>query len=179
MKNKEWAFTDKSGWPSRGEWDNEPDKVQFITQSGLPGLIVRNGSGALCGYVGIGKAHPLHGMSYSACTLNPKCEEETYCEHSPEYLFSVHGGITFADVCQENREHGICHIPEEGEEEPLFWFGFDCSHAGDVSPSYDGLFGPSSQGMPTGWGGVYQYRNIEYVKKQIESLAKQLTEYCK
>lgn len=55
---------DKSKYP-RGEWDNEPDKVQWKTEAGFPALIVRSQTfGALCGYVGVPKGHPAYEKHY-------------------------------------------------------------------------------------------------------------------
>lgn len=40
MQCREYTTKDKSDWP-RGEWDNEPDKVQFQDEAtGLPCLII-------------------------------------------------------------------------------------------------------------------------------------------
>lgn len=138
---------DKTSW-SRGEWDREPDKCQFLTEAGLPGLIVRVPSGALCGYVGLAEGHKLHGMSYDDVDV------------------SVHGGLTFSNSCQADADEttGICHKPSEGEPEHVWWFGFDCAHSGDKLPGYQSKFF-SANG---------RYRNWAYVKNEVESLAKQL-----
>jgi hypothetical protein len=48
-----------------GEWDNEPDKIQFFEPySAYTCLIVRNQFGALCGYVGIPETHPYFEKGY-------------------------------------------------------------------------------------------------------------------
>lgn len=96
----EWARLDKSSWGD-GPWQNEPDKVQWLDEAtGLDCLIVRNNGGALCGYVGVPESHPWHGKDYSQCTQTPACDE-SYCDHTPEHRLRVHGGITFADGCNE------------------------------------------------------------------------------
>lgn len=95
---REYRTIDKSGWRD-GAWQNEPDKVQWVDEAtGLDCLIVRNGGGALCGYVGVPEGHPWHGLDYMSCTQRPTCDDR-WCEHSPETLASVHGGITFAASC--------------------------------------------------------------------------------
>lgn len=66
----------------------------------------------------------------------------------------------------------ICHAPSEGDTE-IWWFGFDCSHAGDVAPGIDSDL--KSLGMPTGWGDVNRYRNFAYVEREVVSLANQLS----
>lgn len=102
--------------------------------------------GHLCGYVGVGKQHSWYSKRYSDCTLarakhrgeRPEdsegdfpikkiswyqshivkkltCEEE-YCNHRPESIIDVHGGITYSG-------YGYDPIPRDGE----WWFGFDCA----------------------------------------------------
>jgi hypothetical protein len=61
---------------------------------------------------------------------------------------------------------GICHRPAAGEPDRVWWFGFDCAHAGDISPGYDSILGRS-------WP-ESTYKTIEYVKAQIADLAQQL-----
>lgn len=144
-----YNYVDKSEW-TRGEWDDEPDKVQFQDhETGLPCLIVRGNSGALCGYVGVTQDHPFYGRDYDDVPVN------------------VHWGLTFSDRCQHREDHtGICHIPCEGEPDNVWWLGFDCAHSGDFCPSYSDMYG-----FP---GDVY--RNIEFVKSEVECLARQIWE---
>src|SRR5581483_7299765 len=104
---------DKSIWP-RGEWDDEPDKKQWQDkETGLPCLIVRGGGGALCGYVGVSEGHPFFGKDYGDIDDNLDC----------------HGGITFADFCAHTNDESrhICHKPDPGEPDRVWWLGFDCS----------------------------------------------------
>ena len=65
MQTIEYKTVDKSNW-ERGEWDNEPDKKQWLDEAtGLPCLIVRAPvTGSLCGYVGIAPEHPLFAIGY-------------------------------------------------------------------------------------------------------------------
>lgn len=147
MDTLTYTFVDKTKWP-RGEWDAEPDKMQWQDDAtGLPCLVVRGPVGALCGYVGVAEGHPLHGKSYSDDAV---------------YDVRVHGGLTFDGPCQE-REHGICHIPAPGDPDPVWWFGFDCAHGGDKAPAYD--HGILSDG---------DYRNLAYVQNECRELAEQL-----
>lgn len=146
MEYLEYKFADKSTWP-RGEWDDEPDKVQWQDEkTGLPCLIVRGSSGSLCGYVGVADGHRHYGRDYSDCDVE------------------VHGGLTFAEFCAEDREHGICHIPGPGEPDKVWWLGFDCAHSGDIQPKHIYKFGD----------GYARYRNIDYVKGECSRLAAQL-----
>lgn len=170
MKERSYSFTDKSKWP-RGEWDSEPDKVQFMTAAGLPGLIVRGPSGALCGYAGVAEGHPFFGVGYSGCP--EACggerwpsEGESKCEHDrPIDAIEAHGGLTYADACQPGEgERGICHVPDAGEPDHVWWFGFDCAHSGDLCPSFEKFH----------QSGYDYYKGIAYVRLGVESLAAQL-----
>jgi len=143
---KTWKNTDKSNWP-RGEWDNEPDKSHWIDdETGLDCLIVRGPLGALCGYVGVPKAHPSFEQGYS------------------DVAVTVHGGLTFADSCQpeEDESEGICHSEECAANDDVWRLGFDCAHCNDLAPASNMIFNDSI------------YRNFEYTVQQVTSLAGQL-----
>lgn len=187
---------DKTDW-TRGPWDKEPDKIQWQDDAtGLPCLIVRGPSGALCGYVGVATDHPWHGGSYDSCDVD------------------VHGGLTFAHGCAEitlekwqkwrERQYSrrdeakkypigdaardlkewakeledydawvvratsryICHVASPGEPDPVWWLGFDCAHSGDVSPSYAGRYERISMHET--------YKTIGYVENECRNLARQI-----
>lgn len=142
-----------------GPWDDEPDKVQWVDgDTDLDCLAVRNHMGAWCGYVGVPPGHPSYG----------KYDDQ----------FSVHGGITFASMCEEDAPegYGICHIPLPGREPEVWWLGFDCGHFMDLQPVMAArepeLFGslrPDRYGRfaPT-------YKPLAYVQEQCADLASQL-----
>jgi len=168
METLEYRTVDKSSWP-RGEWDQEPDKRQWQDEdTGFPCLIVRGPIGSLCGYVGVPADHPWHGKGYSECVLGDGCETYTndhYCNHEPSSILSVHGGLSFADKCSHGAEDtGICHLPGKGEPDNVWWFGFDCAHAYDLSPRLDLHCGDET------------YRNVAYVEAECWRLAAQLAE---
>jgi hypothetical protein len=99
-QTREYLRVNRQDWPS-GPWDGEPDKVQWVdADTGLDCLMVRNGGGAWCGYVGVAEGHRFFGIDYSQCAQQPPCEE-SYCDHTPGSALSVHGGLTFADFCHE------------------------------------------------------------------------------
>lgn len=151
MESKEYRTIDKSQWPLRGEWDREPDKAQWQdVTTGFPCLIVRGPSGALCGYVGLPEGHQFYGKDYDA----PDVE--------------VHGGLTFANKCTESDDEAahICHVPGPGEPDNVWWFGFDCAHSGDVSPSYDRQYREHYS----------SYKTFAYVKHEVTKLAAQLSQ---
>lgn len=138
-----WRHADRRPFPA-GPWDDEPDKMQWVDRAtGLDCLIVRNNYGALCGYVGVPNGHPQYRQDGDG--------------------LDVHGGITFGGLCDETAPegHGICHIPRAGRPGDVYWFGFDCAHAGDLVPGLHPYAGD-------------QYRTIEYVTEQCAYLASQL-----
>ena len=177
MERIEYRTKDKSNWKSRGVWDTEPDKIQWQDEAtGLPCLIVRGPSGALCGYVGVAEGHPLYKLGYGDCmhptTCTERTEDHSWCSHEVGSVLDVHGGITYADLCADTPEdRGICHKPAAGEPDHVWWLGFDCAHAGDFCPQYDEL---RRLNEPTGWGTRNEYRDVAYVTEQCGSLAKQL-----
>lgn len=123
-----------------GPWDHEPDKIQWSDDAtGLPCLIVRGPLGALCGYVGVPEGHPWYGVEFSAVNAE------------------VHGGLTYSSPCQHGGK--ICHVPEPGEPDNVWWLGFDCAHLGDLTP------------------GAYlddgTYRDVGYVTRETAHLAQQ------
>ncbi len=158
----EYRTMDKSAWGA-GPWTDEPDKMQWADEAtGFPCLIVRNNSGALCGYVGVPSGHPWHGKGYDDC------------EADGEYI-DVHGGLTFSAGCGHGDEpsEGICHIPSAGEPDDVWWLGFDCNHGGDYAPvPYRGIditaifTGEPSYGSRHG-----TYRDVAYVQADCRKLA--------
>ena len=143
---------DRTGWDD-GPWTNEPDREQWKTKSGLPGLIVRNSLGALCGYVAVTKDHPAFRKNYDDVDV------------------SVHGGLTYANACNG----AICHVPEPGEPDDVWWLGFDCCHLGDMHPAetkFEKLPGWPKRPASLTRG---SYRDMIYVRAEVESLADQLS----
>jgi hypothetical protein len=153
MKYKEYYnLIDKSNFQTRGVWDTEPDKIQFQdTETGLPCLIRRSQSGALCGYVGVTQEHPYFDKDVSDWEFN--------------HNLDVHGGITYNNFCIGDEKTGICHVVDEGENANVYWLGWDAAHLGDFVPSYDSF-----------QHGESVYRDINYVKNECGRLAKQLVE---
>lgn len=129
-----------------GPWIDEPDRKEW-RHAGLPCLIVRQDLGALCGYVGVPPGHPAHGQDYGSVDV------------------SVHGGLTYGDRCTGK----ICHQPQPGETDEIWWLGFDCAHAFDLVP---GLVVRLPGILRESLGG--EYRTIEYVEGEVNQLAEQL-----
>jgi hypothetical protein len=100
--------------------------------------------GSLCGYVRIPDSHPWFDKGYGSSF----CGHDGCYEHTPAAIIDVHGGLTFA-----GRPIGI----EAGH-----WFGFDCSHSGDLVPGANFL--------PLG----DVWRDEMYVEQNCSDLAHQL-----
>ncbi len=157
MNHPEWG---------EGPWNNEEDHAVWIDDAtNLDCMINRGPAGALCGYVGVGPDHPLHGKQY--------CTAET--DH-----LDVHGSLTYSDACQEGGD--ICHVPAEGREHDIWWFGFDCAHFGDVCPRMDADLREMRARIPEmpsplgdyGPLGQATYKDWAYVVNEVHSLARQL-----
>lgn len=89
----------------KGEWDNEPDRLEF-EHNGFQCRIIRHPELAhLCGYVGLPPGHPYFGKHYDKMDVR------------------VHGGITFAGASEGRRL-----------DKGYWWIGFDCAHTMDLSP---------------------------------------------
>lgn len=142
---------DKSSW-GPGPWQDEPDRVEF-RHEGFPCLIVRQPDlGHLCGYVAVPPGHPWHQM----VGTDDECVD-------------VHGGVTYASKCRGD----VCHVPEPGESDDVFWIGFDFAHIDDLVPcrqSY--LTNMYLQHHPNlGTRGVY--KGIDFVKAECRRVAEQ------
>lgn len=156
-----------------GVWDNEPDE-ESGEYKGMKTFIKRRPGGYLCGYVGIPEGHPWFGKDYNDQVKVPKAimerpidvdkigainllcavgKSDAMKEGFLDIVLAidVHGGLTYAEK----------NAPME-EPDGFWWFGFDCAHAGDLLPKYDWI----------GRDGIY--RDIDFVRQEIKSLADQL-----
>lgn len=113
--------------------------------------------------MGVPAEHPAHGKDYNDVAVD------------------VHGGLTFGNGCDESAEegHGICHIPEPGRPDNVWWLGFDCAHYMDVCPAYNVLrehYLAATMLSPSSPWGSPVYRDVQYVTDQCASLARQLAD---
>lgn len=135
------------------QWESEPD---YLTGNmcGLDCAIIRNTEmGNLCGYVAVPKKHPLFGVKYSA-------------NHPLLEAISVHGGLTYSE--------NYLPIISALDDGTKWWFGFDCAHYSDLIPQINEFYRSHlGKEMPG------KYRDIEYVKMEVEFLAMQLAEHLK
>ncbi len=150
-------------------WDSEPDKLDFEAHD-LKCAMRRNHMGAWCGYVRVGEDHPLHNVKYStpheslSVLMGERMDRPMgdapgmavmlgalsgTIEASADTAIDVHGGITFSGQ------------PVDTEKDGGWWFGFDCSHYGDLIPNQD-------------FAGDGTYRTAEFVRAEAEKLAEQL-----
>lgn len=138
-----------------GPWVTEPDEVTF-EYAGMQCWIRRHPLlGHFCGYVAVPTNHPLHGLHYDDVLLDG--------------IDHPHGGLTFAD---------------RWDDGPAWWFGFDCGHAGDVSPFMleyrnhqpDGLLSQMTRQRSESTLWREEYRDVQYVMSHCERLAVQLAE---
>ena len=152
-----YTFIDKTDWGD-GPWQTESDKLQWVDEAtGLDCLLVRTPmSGHLCGYVGVPEDHLLFGEDYDNVDVD------------------VHGGLTFSGRCREGQEEtGICHIPQPGRPDQVWWFGFDAAHAWDVRPEADALL--ASYGLSSfPHDPATEYRTVSYMQAECTRLAAQL-----
>jgi hypothetical protein len=162
MKTKTYTTIDRKGWAA-GAWDGEPDKMQWQDEATkLPCLAVRHQiSGHWCGYVGVADGHPCYGVEYSNVDVE------------------VHGGLTFSSMCdpKESEAEGICHVPDAGEPDQVWWLGFDCAHCGDARPAPP--MDLISSELSAAFARIFNegtYRTLAYVQQECASLAKQLSE---
>lgn len=82
-------------------------------------------------------------------------KDYVWSESKNHYNVKVHGGLTYSsDMGVKGR----------------WWLGFDCVHLYDLNPRDVIVYGRSP------WGDKDVYRTKDYVKKECESLAKQLKE---
>ena len=171
MKTMQWTTIDreKERWPS-GPWDGEPDKVQWQDEAtGLPCIAVRHGySWHWCGYVGVTEGHPAFQKGYD--------DVEVAADEDGSKYPRVHGGLTYSDFCQPHEDEaskGICHLPEPGEPDHVWWLGFDCAHSGDYGPR-DAMYARDrpERCFALDWRG--SYKSLQYVKNQCAELAAQL-----
>ena len=151
----------------------------WTTDAGFRAVVIMGDMGHRCGYVGIPAGHLLYGVGYSDKTPHTKLDPDRSTEkmspiqilcgagkdmddlNSPEYVFEVHGGLTYSG-------NGRGKYPVVSE---LWWFGYDCGHAGDAPAPGSTMAAYRTSDWPD-----EVHRTLEYCISECESLAKQLVE---
>ena len=113
--------------------------------------------GCLCGYVGVPEESPLYGQNYYHIGDN---NSMTNIEKDIADI-SVHGGLTFSG---EHKDDYLSFL--NGKK--YWFFGFDCAHHNDLTLSHFSF--------KNSWPDIddYVYRDKKYVKKECDSLARQI-----
>ena len=133
-------------------WEHEPDHVMFMSEAGYVCEIKRHEAHKhLCGYIYIPFGHPDYGKTYTELY-----ESDENWDDAPD----VHGGWTFS------------HDGGDDDGGKFTIFGFDCAHAGDLSPGISDL-------LPERLRKDETYRDIAFVTEQLENAAKQFKERSK
>lgn len=172
-------FSDEVAPRADGPWLGEADKVAWRDPaSGYDLIMMRARDGNLCGYVGVPRAHPLHGWESGAVPAGLGIE--------------VHGGITYSRICDGGpspdsgiraEARRICHshvtplrrepianaTGQRAEGADAWWFGFECDCAGDLVP---GNVAHAERAAAAGMAQVY--RDHAYVLRETLDLAAQL-----
>lgn len=142
---------DKSTW-GPGPWQSEPDRVDFV-HAGFACFALRNDRlGHWCGYVGVPREHPAYGKGYDDVNVD------------------FHGGLTYSRACSGQ----ICHVPAPGMPDDVWWLGGDFAHLFDLSPGLRAML-RQCEAPDRDRGDVY--RDLAYVRGEIERLAEQLAVY--
>lgn len=152
MKERRGRMAEKN---IHGEWDKEVDRFEWA-EGDFIGLALRNQMMGWCGYVGIRPSHPLFGKDYNEIEADLR----------------VHGGISYSEGCAGV----ICHVPPPGTPDNLWWLGFDCGHSGDLMPGMLEVeqLVPGLGKLGDIWPVKRAYRNLDFVKREIKGLMRQL-----
>ena len=129
--------------------------------------------GAFLRPVGVPREHPLYGKPYTELRD-----------------LDFHGGITYAEPC----EGAICHTPEPGMPHDVWWIGGDFGHIRDKCPGRDAFSKMiAAEHRARGMDETAElfektferdwlrtvYRDLPYVRSEIEGLARQLAEIAR
>jgi hypothetical protein len=181
----------KSEW-SPGPWQDEPDEFNWKDErTGLPCAIKRNPfMGHLCGYVGIPPTHPFFGWDHDDhIPIRPEDMTGSVDDVGVMTMFgyALSGGDKHGTIplCMTLKVHGGITWSGElpwSDDGRWWWYGFDCGHAGDGLPGLDAVmlrFSHTYPDLKKKWQPLtlqpqWEYRDLDYVKKECASLAFQL-----
>ena len=148
------AVIDKSTW-GPGPWQDEPDRVDFVHQ-GLACLLLRDPRGGnWCAYVGVPREHRLHGKDW--------------IDQGP--LFEgLDAEVNYTAVCGDP----ICHTPEPGMPDDVWWIGRDFGHTWDFCPARVAREIEKMGPRPACMDRLEVYRDLADVRRVTEQLAGKL-----
>lgn len=168
--------------------------------AGYKCVVVFQEMGRRCGYVGVPKDSKLYGKSYmdkldikmeemcgksigkrGIMTLFGACFNDKKERVSLELYFDVHGSLTYAGG-GKNSKYPI--------KSDLWWFGFDCGHAGDREDyeyaikmfqdnrdRYEAMIRAEREIYGESGNTDAVVRSLEYVTEECKRLAEQIREY--
>lgn len=206
MKTLKFTTVDKSSWGEGQWGQEPDKMQFMDEATGLPCLIVRNRVGSLCGYCGVSSGHPLFEKVYNdadvsvhgGLTFAGFCHDDSreqwekwrqsMLKNKPSIEQFPRG---YAAESWKNDGHlvddydawkadqectSICHKVEPGEDDRVWWLGFDCCHCYDLSPGLEAKMKQIMPDRPDKPDGPYKgvYRDLAYVQDQCRSLASQL-----
>lgn len=165
-------------------WLDEPDHDEFISH-GLQCVMHRDPHfKSWCGYVGVPETHTLFGVSFHDHIPYPDVWRERAINLDEQGVINTIIALFdpdevptgFAPFSMVFGVHGGMSFSEPRREFPHLWFfGFDCSHAGDYAPGMHEVL----EDFPTLAAHHLQgvYRSFDYVRGECTQLAAQLSEY--
>jgi len=184
--------------------ENEGTFEEF-EHAGLKCVIQRNRLDAWCGYVGVSPEYTLYGYDYNdlitvpqeikdrkidvdrigvfnffAFCLKKQSEEgSTIGEEIPVGLaLDVHGGITFSEgaLADGRTWNGTkCEEMYSSDDDRVWWFGFDCGHAGDLVPAM--VLNEKYREIRGMFNQHEIYRDKEFVISETKDLAEQIAKF--
>lgn len=153
------SFQERIGWPD-GPWDDEPDRIDWTDDTtGVACLMLRNHHGVWCGYAACPPRHPWHGLEYGE--IPGSAHEAAHCE------------LTYSGPCMDDERpmrERVCHIPQPGEPDDVWWLGFDCNHAYDRAPGMDAVLADIDIPLAS-YHDRQIYRDERYVASRVALLA--------
>lgn len=167
-------------------WLHEPDYEMFEA-AGMKCVIRRvSDHGHLCGYVGVGSAHPLYQVGCDDLVPAPATWLERPFDIEEHGIIDtfitmmhIHAGEVpdgFAPLHTLIGVHGGMNWSKPMYDHTGWWFGFDCGHADDFSPGMVAMLEAIDHDVMWMWeSGLY--RTFDYVRHECATLAQQIADW--
>lgn len=160
-----------------GPWSHEADKLAWTDAATGYACIVRRSprGGRLCGYIAVPPGHPLYGTPVQALvglhvTVHNGLSYAEECErHDPASLSVCHPGPDRPDEVDGEMVHRV-EATGDGHDN-LWWFGFECDGAADVTPNV-----ADARAQAELHAGIVEraYRDEAFLLEEVTRLAVQL-----